>query len=1105
MKPEFLVNRDGETVADAINAHLSFLLATQVQPFELAISTAYFNPGGFGLLADSLEHIGKVRLVLGAEPEGPERELRHLDPTSGPQEAEHARFRRALDGLTRTLEADRDLLGFSLEEDNSATRLIHWLRTADVEVRRYENGFLHGKTFLVTTNDEAAVVGSSNLTYAGLAVNNELNLGQYQPTVVQQVRHWYEDVWANSAAYDLASIYEARYLPHTPYLIYLRMLWERYGAEIEREVGTEAAIHLTTFQQDGVWRAQRILEDKNGVLVADGVGLGKTFIAGELMRKAALEDRQRVLLVSPAALRDGPWRAFIADKLLPVESVSYEELSADSRLNPASDRIVLEAHPDRYAMVVIDEAQAYRNPDALRASILRRLLEGAPQKKLVLLTATPVNNSLWDLYYLLSYFIRNDAAFAHVGIRSLKQHFGEAMALDPDDLSPDKLFDILDVVAVRRTRHFVKRYYPNETVRIAGQEVPITFPAPKVLKVGYDIDAVLPGFFERFAHALDCGDGDCEHEPEVAALPVLRLARYAPSRYLKRGHAESYELQLAGLLRSGLLKRFESSSYAFAKTCERMAESHDAFLSLLDTQGLVVTGSALTEWMATDSDDFDPSVLGDDEYRPAEDYDIDALRADVLADRDLLRGYAAEARAVHWEDDPKLNQLAEELAVVAAEAAEEGYIPSLERDCRKVIIFSYYADTVEWLSGYLEKRIASDERLAAYRGRMAVISGRQGDREDVLWGFAPRTTDAPVGRQDDRFDILVTTDVLAEGVNLQQARNIINYDLPWNPMRLVQRHGRIDRIGSPHSRVFLRCYLPDVQLDALLRLEERLQRKIKQAAAAVGVEGEIIPGSAFAEVTYGETRAEIMKLRAQDPELFEKGGEKGDAYSGEAFRQELRRGLEPSSPFNNAVKGLAWGSGSGLARPGAPPGYVFCARVGDHPSPQFRYVSFENPEEPEILGDTLTSLFHAEARPDTERVLSEETHARAYDAWELAREHIYSEWLKATDPMNLLPKVPKTMRDAADLLRRYPPSDVPQTEIERLVEAIEAPYAARIQKVIRDAMRDEEQPARQAVAVARAAKELGLEPSQPPEVLPVIGPEDVHLVCWLAIVPEPPI
>ena len=320
------------------------------------------------------------------------------------------------------------------------------------------------------------------------------------------------------------------------------MLWERYGAEVESEAGDGAGIHLTSFQQDGEWRAQRILEERHGVLIADGVGLGKTFIAGELICKAARERRQRVLLVSPAALRDGPWKAFLEREQLGVKNLSYEELSRDRQLSPEGDGDHLLFDKDEYAMVVIDEAQAYRNPDAQRAAVLRRLLEGSPPKDLVPLTATPVNNSLWDLYYLLSYFIRNDAAFAHAGIRSLKDHFAEAMALGPDDLSADKLFD---VVAVRRTRHFVKRYYPGETVRIEGQDVPISFPTPRVIKVAYDIDAVLPGFFERFAHALDCGDGDCEHEADVAALPVLRLARYAPSRYLRHGGAESYELQLA--------------------------------------------------------------------------------------------------------------------------------------------------------------------------------------------------------------------------------------------------------------------------------------------------------------------------------------------------------------------------------------------------------------------------------------------------------------------------------------------------------------------------------------------------------------------------------
>jgi len=1102
MKPEFLVNRDGETVAAAINAHLDFLLSTQAHEFELAISTAYFNPDGFGLLAASLEKVGNVRLVLGAEPEGPERELRHLDPTTSPQELDKSRLRKALDGHSRTLSDDRDLLGFSPDADASAKRLIAWLRSDNVEVRRYEAGFLHGKTFLVTTNDEGAIVGSSNFTYAGLARNNELNLGQYTPSVVRQVREWYEDVWEHASEFDLAGIFEARYLPHSPYLIYLRMLYERYGREVESEAGDGAGIHLTTFQQDGVWRAKRILEKHHGVLIADGVGLGKTYIAGELIREAVRERRQRVLLVSPAALRDGPWRAFLEREQLGIKNLSYEQMAEDGQLNLEADGSHLKFDKDEYAMVVIDEAQAYRNPDTIRAGALRKLLEGTPAKDLVLLTATPVNNSLWDLYYLLSYFIRNDAAFAHTGILSLKEHFAEAMALDPDDLSPDKLFDVLDEVAVRRTRHFVKRFYPNETVRMGGEEQPIRFPTPTVHRVTYDLEAVLPGFFERFAHALDCGDDEasCTHDDLPDDAPALTLARYAPSKYLRRGTAESYELQLAGLLRSGLLKRFESSGHAFALTCERMANSHDAFLQLLDT-GWVVRGAALAEWMATDSDDFDPSALEDDDLRAAMDYDVEALRADVIADRDLLRVFADEARQVAPEDDPKLLTLVEELAVMAAEADMDGLTPAMRRDDRKAVIFSYFADTVEWVEQYLQQAIESDERLAPYRDRIGVISGRQGNREDLLWGFAPRTTDAPVGRDEDKYDILVTTDVLAEGVNLQQARHIVNYDLPWNPMRLVQRHGRIDRIGSPHDRIFLRCFFPDVQLDELLGLELRLQRKIARAAASVGVEGEILPGSKIGEVTFAETREEILRLRREDPALFELGGEKGDAYSGEAFRQELRRGLEPSSPFNAAVKGLAWGSGSGLAHEGAPPGFVFCARVADHDSAQFRYVVYEDAENPEVFSDTLTCLFQAEASPETERVLDEATHYRAYDAWALARANIFEEWQKATDPVNLQPKVPKTMRDAAALLKKHPPTDIVQTEVDRLIEAIEAPYGTRIQKMIREAMRSSDDPARQSVAVAELAKELGLEPAPPPDPLPVIEIEDVHLVCWMAIVP----
>ena len=427
-------------------------------------------------------------------------------------------------------------------------------------------------------------------------------------------------------------------------------------------------------------------------------------------------------------------------------------------------------------MVVIDEAQNLRNPDTQRSEALRRLLGGSPPKKLVLLSATPVNNSLWDLYYLLNYFLRNDAAFADVGIRSLRDHFAKAMAQNPDDLSPEHLFDILDAVAVRRTRSFVKRYYPNDTVRIDGREQPIVFPTPRVRRVVYDIDAVLPGFFDQIEAALD-PDSDPEFES------ALTLARYAPSLYRWDEAVDIYETQLSGLLRSGLLKRFELSPYAFALTCERMAASHDAFLFLLEL-GRIATGDALADWVATDSDDIDEVdrylTEHSDEKTDVTEYDIERLRRHAARDRDLLVGFASTARTVPRSEDPNLAVLVDETTAIAAEAESEGIGPADTRDRRKVLIFSYYADTVDWIYRHLAQQTERDDRLAAYRGRIASLSGTTGtaSKESVIWGFAPRTSDAPPGSDEDRYDIVVTTDVLAEGVNLQQARHIVNYDLP---------------------------------------------------------------------------------------------------------------------------------------------------------------------------------------------------------------------------------------------------------------------------------------------------------------------------------------
>lgn len=1105
-KPEVATNREEQGVAGAINAYLAHLRTSLKEPPEVLIATAYFNVGGYRLLADELDHPSKVRILLGAEPE-PVLRIRPLDEPVAPARAHAVEMRRALEGHDRSMATDRNLVGFEVEADRSARRLVEWLRSGRVEVRRLADRFLHGKAYLaVTDTDDGVIAGSSNFTYAGLATNVELNLGRYEPTPVSAVRDWYEELWDEAEPYDLAALYEACFEPHPPQLVYLRMLLERYGEEIAEETDstTSGEIHLTGFQRDGLWRARRILYERHGVLIADEVGLGKTFLAGELIRHAAIERRQRVLVVAPATLRDGPWRAFRSEYNLPFELCSFEELSADSRLNPDATGTTLEQDPDKYALVVVDEAHNVRNPATQRAEALRRLLAGRYPKDLVMLTATPVNNSLWDLYYLLVYFLRNDAAFAAQGIPSLRDHFATAMATNPDDLSPQMLFDILDAVAVRRTRPFVKAFYSTDTVRNEGKEVPITFPTPRVRKVTYDLDAVLPGFFDRFAAGLDVDD---HGQPDIAKNPnVLTLARYVPSRYGPSG-AVGHEMQVAGLLRSGLLKRFESSPHAFAATCDKMADTHDAFLAILGT-GKIASGGVLKGWAATDSDD--PDEL--DEYlRDTEDqlddatgFDVRLLRTHVEHDRSLLRAFAAEARTVDPGTDPTLAALVEELADIAAEAEAQGVGDDDIRDRRKVLIFSYFTDTVEWIEEHLLDVATRDDRLACYRGRITSLtgSGDEKHKRDVLWGFAPRTTDAP-SEVEDLYDLVVCTDVLAEGVNLQQARHIVNYDLPWNPMRLVQRHGRIDRIGSHHAEVFIRCVFPDRRLDDLLGLEERLHRKIKQAAASVGV-GEVLPGSGGTDLTFAETRDEIARLQAEDAELFERGGTGKGALSGEEYRQELRRALE-NHDLAARIQALPWGSGSGMvvsSLAGAAAGYVFCVRVGDHPDPVFRFVAIPEEGDPVVVGDTLTCLDRA--RPpagwETPRQLDEGTFLGAFDAWERARDQIVEGWNHYADPANLAAAVPVVMRRAAELIREHS-THLEVEQIDRTVEVLEAAYAERILRMFRGALAQDrmEDQVRQ---VLHLVEELGLEPPPPPQPLPEITPGDVRLVCWIAVVPE---
>ena len=285
---------------------------------------------------------------------------------------------------------------------------------------------------------------------------------------------------------------------------------------------------------------------------------------------------------------------------------------------------------------------------------------------------------------------------------------------------------------------------------------------------------------------------------------------------------------------------------------------------------------------------------------PAERYDIKKLEEDVRADKELLERFSRMAEGVTRQRDPKLHALIKALVQIVEEAKRDAVDEADKRRKRKVIVFSYYTDTIDWIKGYLQEQIDSDNRLAVFRGRMASVSGKDSRHavEEAIYGFAPESAGA--GKHEDRFDLLLSTDVLAEGMNLQQCRNIINYDLPWNPMRLVQRHGRIDRIGSRHPQVFLYTFFPDDKLDDLLNLKERVLCKIAQTAGSVGLEHSPIELDEEGYQYFVRTREEIERLRRNDPTLFEEGRMESALQSPEEYRQALREAL--ATPLGNEMR-----------------------------------------------------------------------------------------------------------------------------------------------------------------------------------------------------------
>lgn len=875
---------------------LAYLLDDISGQHRLSIATGYVNLGGLHHVAVAVGEGRRVRLLIGAVPAAG---LGAQFPTS--------RFELTLAGLR----ADRDFSRFPPSRAaTQITAIDAWLQHPDVEVRRYTQKFLHGKAYMFgdAVDARAALVTSANLTAAGLFANLELGLVQYDPPVAATAVAWFDGLWGQ--AIDFKAELRELLFPEvgliSPRALYLRALLELLGPETDEPSGPlPAAVELAEFQLDGFHRALRILERHHGVIYADGVGTGKTEIGLALIEEYASRRGLHCLVVAPAQLVEY-WNERLAQARLSAQVLSFHQLASDEQLADETPNVRRHLHSDKdaYRLVVVDEGHALRTPGTTWYRAVSRLL-GGNQKDLALLTATPINNGLWDLYHLVMAFARHDTAFSAVGIPSLARLFTAAGANERDieNLDPDALFELADMVSVRRDRRFIEHHYRDATFPDGTR---VAFPTPDLSTRRYDLDAAYPDLVKLI----------------TGHLSRLKMARYRPSAYRRVGVEEGSEATLGALLQSAILKRFESCWAACLLTINRMIADHDAFLAAWDA-GTVLTGDALKQAAAAELNESGLAGWLEARLDDTEHLRVDAFkptfRLDVSADRAVLGACAEALGGLDAEADPKLDLLQQLLAEVPSQ---------------KMIVFSTFADTVRYLDKHLPERVGG-------RARVAVI-GADTDpdqRTAMLARLCPESVVRPgYAPPGGEVDLLLSNDVLSEGQNLQQAAAVISYDMPWNPQRVVQRYGRVVRLKSPHSKVSLTTMLPDAgDLELILQLETAIRRKIV-AARPYGMEIEVVDADVGEEI-----RSYASRLEQGDQSLLDEVGELSEnaAVNGELLRAELRRAAAEGEI--ERVRNMPWGIGAafrqGQGVPSVGPTGVFLACRTRGGARYWRYVA----------------------------------------------------------------------------------------------------------------------------------------------------------------------
>lgn len=855
----FITNEGNESLKNRFE-----VLVRDTEYFDCLVG--FFYTSGFYSIFPSLETSRRIRILVGISTNRETLELINKGSENRQLSLEfsHSETKEIVEESIRTeFEESEDKANVEV----GIRKFVEWIKSGKLEIRAYPSQNIHAKLYIMTfrkgDRDSGRVItGSSNFTRSGLSENLEFNVELKTRSDYEFAKNKFEELW--KVAVDVSEKYvetieKRTWLNQTitPYELFLKFLYEYFKEELNQPEEIFARYFPEDFkklvyQEEAVLNAKKILEEYGGVFISDVVGLGKTYVG--TMLAGQLDGR--TLVIAPPALLDkdnpGSWRNAFMDFRVPADFESIGKLED-----------IITRGTERFKNVIIDEAHRFRNESNKTYEKLAEICRG---KRIILVTATPYNNTPEDILAQIKLFqnvrrstIPNlpdlESFFRKLGrsIKGIDRHreFGEYLRITKE-IAREIREKVLKYLMVRRTRSEITRYYTKDTF-----EQGVKFP---------NVEDPKPLYYE-----LDNEEDRIFNETIRLISKEFGYARYTPLLYYKGKLdqlAKQSQRNMGKFMKILLVKRLESSFFAFKNSISRFIRSYNLFIEEYENGSVYVSAKHTQKIFELLEEGDHEAIQKLIDSNKAERYDSSQFKSEFIQilrkDLEILKEIDYMWKKIRR--DPKLLSFIRELA--ENEILQTG----------KLIIFTESKETAEYLSREIRSR--TNETTLVFTGASA-----ENIRDKVIDNF-----DAKSRHRKDDYRILIATEVLSEGVNLHRSNVVLNYDIPWNPTRLMQRVGRINRIDTPFETIHTFNFFPSKQANDEIRLSEAAQAKINAFLTLLGgdaallTEGEPIGSHELFErlssksTITGDDEGEselkylqiIKKIRDDDPPLFER-------------------------------------------------------------------------------------------------------------------------------------------------------------------------------------------------------------------------------------------